>query len=278
MGKRKQIWMLLAAVTALATTCYVFRSILRDPAHVVHELGGDGIKNYYSYIYHAMYGQGWWFDGMNYPYGEHIMFVDGQPALTVTLSWLRQWWHFTPETLNIILNLLMFFAFFLAIVYLYKVIAKFGVPPWGAMLFAPLIVTMSMQNFRVFGLYGLSYACVIPMMFYWFLHYYETGKKKYMLWLFILACIVMLLHPYQLALIMVWSFLYIIGYWLFVSMPHKEKLRHTIPVALVPVAAFIILKSILAVTDPVTDRPGYPHGLLSYGTTGIDIFTNAHSP
>ncbi len=278
MNNRKHIWMLLAAVVALAATCYVFRSILRDPAHIVHELGGDGMKNYYAFISHSMYGNGWWFSGMNYPYGEHIMFVDGQPILTVTLSWLRQWWQFTPENLNVILNLLIALAFFLAIVYVYKILVKLGVMPLWAMLFAPLIITVSMQNFRVFGLYGLSYACVIPMMFYWFLHYHYSGKKKYMLYLLAMACIVMFLHPYQLALILIWSALYIAGYWFIAPASRKNRLHHIVPVVLVLICAFILLKSVLAASDPVTDRPEYPHGLLSYGTTGIDIFTNAHSP
>lgn len=278
MNNRKHIWMLLAMIVALAATCYVFRGILHDPAHIVHELGGDGMKNYYAFISHSLYGHGWWFNGMNYPYGEHIMFVDGQPILTVTLSWLRQWWQFTPENLNVVLNLLMTLAFFLGIVYVYKILVRLGVAPIWAMLFAPLIITVSMQNFRVFGLYGLSYACVIPMMFYWFLHYHDSGKKKYMLYLLAMACIVMFLHPYQLALILIWSALYIVGYWFFAPSSRKNRLRHIVPVALVLVCSFIVLKSVLAATDHVTDRPEYPHGLLSYGTTCIDIFTNAHSP
>lgn len=278
MNSRKHIWTLLATALALAATYYVFRGILRDPAHIVHELGGDGMKNYYAFISHGMYGHGWWFTGINYPYGEHIMFVDGQPALSVTLSWLRQWWHFTPETMNVILNLLMAFAFFLGIIYVYKVLVKLGVKPLWAMLFAPLIITVSMQNFRVFGLYGLSYVCVIPMMFYWFVHYHEGGKKKYMIYLGIMACTVMFLHPYQLALILIWSSLYIAGYWLLAHTSRKKKLHHALPVAMVLICSFLLLKLTLAATNHITDRPEYPHGLLSYGTTGIDIFTNAHSP
>ncbi len=270
--------MLFAFIVAALATSYVFRHILRFPGRLVHELGGDGMKNYFSYMYHSMYGRGWWFDGMNYPYGEHIMFVDGQPILTLTLSWLRQLWHFTPETLNVILNLLMLSAFFLAILYVYKILAKMDVPYWWAMLFAPLIVTLSMQNFRIFGLYGLSYACVVPMIFYWFLHYHETGKWKYMLYLFLLSGIVMFLHPYQFALIIIWSVLYITGYLLLIPSSWKQKLHQVIPIIVVLICGIVLLKSVLHFTDPVTDRPEYPHGLLSYGTTGVDIFTNAHSP
>lgn len=270
--------MVIAVVVAAIATYYVFHPILRNPAHIVHELGGDGIKNYFSYIYHSLYGNGWWFDGMNYPYGEHIMFVDGQPILTITLSWLRKWFQFTPGTLNIILNLLMSGAFFLAIVYVYKIIAKLGVPRFWALMFAPLIVTLSMQNFRVFGLYGLSYACVVPMVFYWFIQYFETAKRRYIIYLFVLSAIVMFLHPYQYALVLIWSVLYIVGYSLLAPGIRKQKWNQVFPVVIMLVCSFALLKSVLFITDPLTDRPEYPHGLLSYGTTGIDIFTSEYSP
>jgi len=279
MKQRKNIWMLTAIIVAATATWYVFHPILRNPSHIVHELGGDGIKNYFSYIYHSLYGNGWWFDGMNYPYGEHIMFVDGQPILTITLSWLRNWCQFTPESLNVILNLLMTGAFFLAIVYVCKIIAKLGVSRFWAIMFAPLIVTLSVQNFRVFGLYGLSYACIVPMVFYWFMQYYEGAKRKYILYLFVLSAVVMFLHPYQYALVLIWSVLYIVGYLLLAKEANrKQKWHHVFPVLLMLICSFALLKSALIITDPMTDRPEYPHGLLSYGTTGIDIFTNEFSP
>lgn len=270
--------MLAAIIVAAAATYYVFHPILRNPSHIVHELGGDGIKNYYSFIYHSLYGNGWWFDGMNYPYGEHIMFVDGQPILTITLSWLHNWCQFTPESLNVILNLLMTGAFLMAILYVYKILSKLGVASFWAILFALLIVTLSIQNFRVFGLYALSYACIVPMVFYWFMQYYEGAKRKYILYLFVLSAIVMFLHPYQYALILIWSVLYIVGYLLLVRGTRKMKLNHLLPVAIMLVSSFALLKTVVYATDPMTDRPQHPHGLLSYGTTATDIFTSEYSP
>ena len=43
------------------------------------------------------------------------------------------------------------------------------------------------------------------------------------------------------------------------------------------VAATVIFKVVLFITDPVSDRPEYPHGLLSYCTTFDHLFKNNRS-
>ena len=136
------------------------------------------MKNYFAYLYHSLYGHGWQFSGINYPYGEHISFLDAQPAITITLSILRNWINWTPEQLNVILNVLMAFSFLLAIVYTYKVLCKFKVASTWAAIFAIFIVTLSAQNFNILGGYGLYYAFVTPLIFYWFILYKETGSLK----------------------------------------------------------------------------------------------------
>lgn len=252
--------------------------ILIDPAHVMHELGGDGMKNYYAYLYHALYGSGWWFNGMNYPYGEHIMFTDGQPVLTLLLSYLGNWVHWSAEKLNVVINLVMAANLFVAITFTYKLLCRFRVQYTWATLFAIFIVMLSNQNFMIFGGYGLAYSCVVPVTFYWFVRYRDTNKLKYAVYLFLFACLVMFLHPYQLALILVWTGLYAAGYLLFVRSRVKAKMRHVLPMLVAVAGAVIVFKIFLVVTDPVIDRPVYPHGLLSYGTTGEHIFTYYYSP
>lgn len=278
MKPAKIIWSCIIVIVALLVTWLVHYDLLKDPAHAVHAMGGDAIKNYFVYIYHALYGHGWRFDGMNYPYGEHIMFVDGQPLLTITLAWLRNWIHLTPEVLNAVLNLLLTGSFFVAIIYVYKILLKFDVSRFWSVVFAVLIATMSVQNFRVYGLYGLSYACVIPMMFYWYICYHQTGKRKYMLWMTLFAVIITFLHPYLLALVLIWSGLYILGYMILISATVKEKLRHLLPIIAMLATAIIVLQIVSFMTDPIKDRTTYPHGLLSYRTSLENLYTLYYSP
>lgn len=278
MKQRKHIILWGGVVAAAIITYFILGCITQVPSKCLHELGGDGIKNYYTYLQHSLHGKGWWFTGMNYPYGEHIMFVDGQPALSVTLASLRPYINLTVSNVTAILNLMMAFSFFLAIVFVYKLLLKYGVHFIWAFISACCIVFMSLQNKSMFGHYGLAYVSVIPMLFYWFACYYESSKIKYAVYLFVLTCIVMLLHPYNMAYILIWSTLYTIGYMIFMRLPIKRKLKHIIPVAASVILAFIIFKAISTSTDPIKDRPDYPHGLLSYTTMIPDVFTSADSP
>ncbi len=275
---RPAIWMLIAIVAAACVSYYTLGMMITHADQCLHNMGGDGGKNYYTYLQHALYGKGMWFTGMNYPYGEHIMFVDAQPALSVTLGFLRKYITLTPGSATAILNLLMAFAFAVAILVVYKILLRFKVAHFWAIIFACCIICTCTQNTRMFGLYGLSYACIIPLIFYWSVNYYDSGRIRYMVYLLLLSCIAMFLHPYHLATALVWSSLYILGYIIVKKQPGKAKLMHLLPVVGVIMVSLLVFKLVSSSTDPVTDRTSYPHGLLSYGVTGDDIFKSPHSP
>jgi hypothetical protein len=43
---------------------------------------GDGMKNYFTFLYHVKHDSTYWkFEGMNYPFGENIVFTDNQPIM-----------------------------------------------------------------------------------------------------------------------------------------------------------------------------------------------------
>jgi len=45
--------------------------------------GEDGAKNYYTVAYHIEHDSSYtWFNGMNYPYGEHAVYTDNQPLVS----------------------------------------------------------------------------------------------------------------------------------------------------------------------------------------------------
>src|ERR1044072_169893 len=70
---------------SLAVAAYMLFHIIISPGHVLINDGGDAIKNYYTYLYQVLYGDGWHSMSMNYPFGEHVVYTDGQPLLAVVL-------------------------------------------------------------------------------------------------------------------------------------------------------------------------------------------------
>ena len=77
---------------------FLFRDVLFN-TRVLTSLGGDGTKNLYTFLYHILYEKGTWFHGMNYPYGEHLVFTDAQPLFSIPLSYLNTSLHFSIHTL-----------------------------------------------------------------------------------------------------------------------------------------------------------------------------------
>ncbi|MDP5172697.1 MAG: hypothetical protein NWR72_20810, partial [Bacteroidia bacterium] len=52
--------------------------------------GLDGWKNYFTPLWYIQYDSGFHFSGMNYPYGEHVLFTDNQPLFSWILGWINQ--------------------------------------------------------------------------------------------------------------------------------------------------------------------------------------------
>ena len=272
----QNIWLLITVVFAICLTTYTLSDIVIHPGHVITELGGDGGKNNYTYLYHILYGKGVWFEGMNYPYGEHIVYTDGQPFLSVLFGYFK-----SAITLPVALRIMWGFislSYVLAITFSYKILRHFGVSPLIAMLFSGLIIVCSPQVFRISGHYALSYMCVIPMLFYWTAKYYSLKEKKYPLYIFIMGCITVFIHPYFAAVALVWMGSYTAGYLMLEKEAFAAKLKHLLPLIASVSGAFILFGVFMKITDPYTDRPATPYGLLVNCARIKDVITSAYSP
>ncbi|MCW3123144.1 MAG: hypothetical protein JWQ38_2636, partial [Flavipsychrobacter sp.] len=123
----------------LSAGCIVtilFPSVVTGPGYILTYPGGDGGKNVLAYLYHILYDKGFWFSGMNYPYGENIIYTDGQPLLSITLS------YFKPTMVHAlqIMGWSIVLSYFLAIIYVNKILWHFGVKPLIAIVFSGLII------------------------------------------------------------------------------------------------------------------------------------------
>lgn len=123
-----------------------------------------------------MFGKGWHFDGMNYPWGEHISFTDNQPILAYPLSYLQEVFHCSYNDLLGIMNLL--FPLLLSQV-LHSCIGfyKSGVHVYVSAVFGLLLTFMAPNFYRLFGHFGLSYTFNIVLTIYWLFRYRETHQK-----------------------------------------------------------------------------------------------------
>jgi hypothetical protein len=269
------IWLIAATLFATGAAILLLSYMVTDPGHVMIQLGGDCGKNYYTYLYHSLYDNGVWFGGMNYPYGEHIIYADGQPILSSLLNMFKP---LQIRTVLAIMNLVISLSYVLAIVFTYKILDRFGVKLFLAILFACLIILLAPQVMRLRAHFALAYACPIPMLFYWVLRYHDSSHWKWLAYIFIMGCIMSFIHLYIGGIIFVWIAFYTVGYLILIKKPLKDRIMHVVPLLVSAVSIFLVIKLCVALTDPVTDRPSFPFRTPETDTHLNDILTSPYSP
>lgn len=272
LSNRKYATITLLLIATIATI-YCMPDMVLSPGEILINIGGDAAKNYYTFLYHAQNGSGIWFEGMNYPYGEHIVFTDAQPLFAVLLSNMK-WVN--PL---IIFHLLLATGFFLAIVYVYKILVRFQVHSLFALIFAPLITIMSPQIFKLEQHFSLAYICLLPAFFYYSIAWYQDTKRSSLLGLFLVSLLCSFIHLYFALMIVFWVVLYSGGYTLqVVSMKQRTSVKNLLPYWLASLSPVILLQIFIWLTDPHKDRPSYPYGARAHRTTFNELFTSYLSP
>ncbi len=267
-------WLVATFIYALCLVAYAFSDLFTFPAHGVVELGGDSLKNLYTYLVQSEQGKGYWFMGMIYPYGEHVLFTDGFPLLSMFFATFH---HVQPETALAVMWRVIEGSYIASILFIYLILRKFEVRHALAFLFSGIIGIFTPQFFRILAHFTLSISCVIPMVFYWTLMFHTSKKWRYALYVGLLGMVLCFIHPYFAALIVLWSVMYAVGYMVLTKAELRSKLRHA---ALLPIAAvtvYMLFSLFMKLTDPIKDRPIMPFGSLSFLTRPINLFTCHYS-
>lgn len=271
----RNLWLLLTVVVAVCVVIFSLSYIALEPWRILPDIGGDGAKNNFTYLYHSTMGSGYWFGGMNYPYGEHIVFTDGMPLLSVLFASIGN--VSVPAALTV-LWLLVSASVVLSIVFISRILLQFHVPPLSAIVFACLSGIFAPQLQRIMGHYALSYACFVPMVFYWTLMYHRTGAVRYALWLYIVGALFAFLHPYYAAVLLVWAGAYVLGYFSLFRLPFVQKVKHVGVLLIAVVGVFVTIALTMRLTDPIKDRPVTPYTTSGSNTHLKHIFTSSFSP
>lgn len=269
------LWLLATIVFAVLITAITLGDIFFDPSHTIVSLASDGGKNIYTYLYQIMYGHGFWFSGMNYPFGDHLVYVDSMPALSLPLSYIK---NILPGQALMIMWWTLVLGFILSIVYTYKILIHFKVMPFIALLFAGLIGVFSPQLFRSLGHFGLAFNCVIPMVIYWTMKFHENGFRRYPAYIYLLGLFSAFMHPYFLAVILVWSGFYMIGYILFERNGVLINIKRLVPLVVSITLLAASFGLVMKITKTYEDIAKMPYGILAYCTTGEHIFSSSFSP
>lgn len=244
-----------------------FGKVLAYPGHYVFSAGGDGLKNYFTFIWSIKYEKGYWFSGMNYPYGEHALYTDNSFILVVLLRWVND--HIMPIGDNEIgiMNIFVLLLFFLGFFIVYFLLRRFNIGKWAAVWGAIAIECLSPYTLRMNGHFALAAFVFIPVVFHFILSFRrKPGNVLPEIGYILFVSIFGLLHLYHALMGVMILLMWILSE---LIVDKKSFFLHWVRwvrkaiVALIPlISLFVFVK----LTDPVKDRPDTPIGILYYSS------------
>ena len=237
----------------------------------------DGLKNYYTPLYHILFDESYSrFDGMNYPYGEQIVFADAQPLISANIKFIStNIVDISSYTVGI-LNFLMFLSIPVSALILSAVFEKLKVGGWKNILATVFMALLAPQIFRISGHYALAYSFVIPLAIWFWLWQQQKPSYKKDLVIGLSIALASLIHFYFFALM---AFGLVLAHLVNFLTPKRPLPKQFIFSFLGQIVLpFFLLQVWLALTDSVTDRPNSPYGFLAYRAFWESIFLPVGKP
>jgi hypothetical protein len=236
---------------------------------------GDAFKNYYTFAYYVNFDHGTHFTGMNYPFGEHVVFTDGQPALEFLFRPLCQI-GFVKQHLHAFFTIVTFLSLPVCASVLYLIFAEYETKGIYAIISAVFITMLSPQLPRLTGHFGMGYCFIIPFSFFLLIRASKTGRTIYLILFSVSVTVFGLLHIYHLAIITFFALAYAVLYYL-AGEKNKVSFIFFIKQAIAALAPFIFIKVFMFLTDPITDRPDNPWGFFDTCSSYDTVFLMPYS-
>ncbi len=260
------------ALTAAVLTAVLFWPMLVYPNDHFVTAGGDALQSYYVTAFYAMHNTGTQFTGMNYPFGEHFNYPSLQPLLAVTMGFLQRHGVETGRYAVAIINSAALSSLLITPVVVYAILRRTRLPVVYAAVLALLIGFMSPQVLRLDAHLALSYAWFVPLLWYCIIRMQEAPARWQWYGAFVASTLFMAtVMPYFLAL----GCFFLLGHVLVLGMQQPNMRRWLGRMLVAALLPLLLFRAYLWATDPVTDRPPNPYGLLVYVATPGTVFTPA---
>jgi hypothetical protein len=282
------IWqfLLLLLLTSLTIFSRFHDSFLQFGTKGMVEIWGDGLKTYTNTIYHVRHGSSYsYFEGMNYPYGEHIVAATELPGIAILLKFINE--HIVElSDANIIdgIHLTLMLGILLCAVFIYLIFKDLGVPWWFSIPLAIAITFLSPQTMRLKGHFGLGVLFVLPLIFYLLQKFERKKDWKQCLWMAFAVFICSTFHFYFFGIIAATILIYLTSSCVFQIFrtvePQKLKIigNYGLYFFLMVGIPLIFFYFWMIYNDPVTDRSPKPYGFLFYRANWEGIFLMRELP
>lgn len=250
---------------------YFFHTVLFAPNDYMFTGMGDGVMNYYSFMYQAEYGKDLWtFEGMNYPYYEHTVYTGAHPVHAFIISKLGLQ-HYGIG----ILNLMMLLSYPIASVFLYLILRHYKVSVLWAIVAAIAITYLTPQLPRLTGHFALSYVFAIPGMWWLLLKCRHGNAQLWGIVSFFYMMYFFMTHPYLGMILVMLS----LTFWFIAYLYNRSSWKDSAGfVAVQVVLPIVLFRTLMFVTDTHVNRIDEPGGFFNFFGGWASVFAPHHGP
>ncbi|MDW8333286.1 MAG: hypothetical protein RMM53_03625 [Bacteroidia bacterium] len=264
----KTAYVLAAAGAAMLVAFLFYGDVIRFP-NAWSLSGHDGLKNYFTCIYHARHDESFSrFEGMNYPFGEHVVFADAQPPLAGALMALRRAGVDLTHWGVGIINLLPWLGLGVCAGALWLLTTRMGAGPLFSLWVAVALALLNPTIRRWSGHFALSYGFVLPVAWLLVLNWRQTPRWAWSIALALFCTFFAWTHLY-------WGMLtaaFLTAFWVVLVFRKPGMVAYWPHFVVQAVFPLLSVQIWLTLTDNVVDRPHDPYGFLVYRAAWEGIF------
>jgi len=277
---KKNILFISSAVIFTTVLFFLlFKPVVQHPNSYLFSKSGDALKSYFNFAYYLKYDHGIKHDGINYPYGDHLQYINSHPLYVGVLKFVDQHIYPVADYGVGILNLTMILSLILAVPFLFLIIRHYSLPRWYAAILSVILLFLTPQFDRIHGHFEMVYAFFLPMFWYLLIRF-RSGKKPW-LWGSLLVA-AGLVGGFTSAYYVSFYAIFIIGV-LFTELWNNRKnlsqfWKTGLTLLVLSAIPLLVVRGLVSLTDWVHDRPNYPYGFDVYHATFLSIFLPFTSP
>jgi hypothetical protein len=236
---------------------FYFYQVFLNINSILSSITLDSLKNYYTFVYHIKNDQqALVFNGMNFPFGEHVIYTDCQPILTFILRLLP----FTHNYLIGIMHSLIFLSFIISPLILYRILRLLDLDKFSSFFISLAIALLSPQFVKINGgHFALAYGCILPISILLVLMFLQKKNNRTFITLFTFNTLLFIFHPYLAFCASVFTFLSLILFEM-IGFNKKETLRNLLMAVVSGVLPMLLFKLFMLLTDHHVNRTTEPYG------------------
>lgn len=289
MRQKNRLGLLLLLLFTCIVLYFRFGQILTASPNQVIQGYGDAFNAYNLVTYHSKYDPTYTvFEGMAYPYGEHVIIASAIPLVSNSLKFLKSVGLDLTDYAIPILHYSMLFSYLVCALFLYLIFSRLALPPWFSLICAIALTFMSPQTQRLFGHYGLAHLYAIPATIYFLMRFDERPNWWSSIGLFLTVLLTSLIQFYFFAITaFMIAFFYFFsflkkarpsgnesGKWQFPTSEFTQYAIHFSFQVLLPYALFLLWFA----QYEVPNRPDKPYGFLLFISHWEGLFLSLKMP